>query len=182
MNDLRQQVVDRRGLLKKIELAIPGFRGYRLREDIRDADSLLRLYLADQLDSGVQKKLVHAREIFSKSLELDLLNDIGELINMNKGLMAKIRHAEQGYSGISPQYRVDENELNWMYDFDNNLIESIRVMESKSDLLVDQAGKNEMSGIKTSFSDIRTDIEMMDELLNKRRHQLKGIIARNIGA
>ncbi|MDP2797412.1 MAG: hypothetical protein Q8N94_07885 [Methanoregula sp.] len=182
MNDLRQQVVDSRGLLKKIELSIPGFRGYRLREDIRDADNLLRTYLADQLDSGVQKKLIRAREIFSKSLELDLLNDIGELINMNKGLVAKIRHAEHGYSGISPQYRVDENELNQMYDFDNNLIEFIRMLQSKSELLVDQTGKKEISDIKTSFNDIRTEIEMVDELLSKRRFQLKGIIDRNTGA
>jgi hypothetical protein len=182
MKDLRQQTVDSRGLLKKIELAIPGFRGYRLREDIRDADTLLRSYLADQLDSGVQKKLIRSREIFSKSLELEVLGDLGELINLNKGLVAKIRNAEQGYSGISPQYRVDESELNQMYDFDNNLIESITILQSESKILVDQAGKKEVAEIKTMFSNIRSEIEMVEELLNKRRFTLKGIVDSDTGA
>ncbi|MBU4189406.1 MAG: hypothetical protein KJ886_00210, partial [Candidatus Thermoplasmatota archaeon] len=47
--DLRKKVEEDRGMLKKIELAIPGFRGYRKREDLRIADSLLRAQLADRL-------------------------------------------------------------------------------------------------------------------------------------
>ena len=49
MVDLRSKVEDDRGLLKKIELLIPGFRGYREREDLRAADSLLRQQLAGRV-------------------------------------------------------------------------------------------------------------------------------------
>ena len=181
MDDLRQSVEQSRGLIKKIELSIPGFRGYRLREDVRDADNLLRSYLASQLDSGVQKKLVRVREIFSKSLELEMLNDVGELISMNRSLVEKIRHTEQGYSGISPQYRVDENELNEMYEFDNNLIEAMRVLQSKSEMMVERADKKVYTDVRTTFSEMRTEIEKLDSLLDKRRFQLRGIIDHNTG-
>jgi len=40
MTDLRTKVEEDRGLLKKIELFLPGFRGYRKKEDLRAADSL----------------------------------------------------------------------------------------------------------------------------------------------
>ena len=50
MVDLRTKVEDDRGLLKKIELIIPGFRGYRLREDLRIADRLLREALVRELE------------------------------------------------------------------------------------------------------------------------------------
>jgi hypothetical protein len=49
MVDLRERVKEDRGLLKKLEMAIPGFRGYRKREDLRIADSLLRKQLANNL-------------------------------------------------------------------------------------------------------------------------------------
>jgi hypothetical protein len=169
MTDLRHYVEDNRGLLKKIELCIPGFRGYRLREDIRTADSILRSYLADQIETEVQKKMNRVREIFSKTLELDLLSDIGEIINLNKRLMAKIRHTEQGYSGISPQYKIGERELNRIYDFDYKLIESVKIIQSKIELLTNQARTNDIPEIKNSFFEIRSEIEKLDELFEKRQ-------------
>lgn len=56
--DLRKKVKEDRGLLKELELAIPGFKGYREREDLRIADSLLRAQLADKLKTiGTQVEL-----------------------------------------------------------------------------------------------------------------------------
>lgn len=182
MTDLRQQVVDNSGILKKIELCLPGFRGYRIKEDIRTADNMLRSYLADQLESGVQNKLNRVREIFTKSFEMDLLNDIGELINKNKGLTAKIRHAEHGYSGISPQYRIDENNLNRIYDFDYQLIKSIRIIQAKTDVLLDQAKGKVIAEIPQSYADIRDEIEKLDELFKQRQVHLLGLVSETTGA
>lgn len=172
MTDLRRTVVDNRSLLKNIELCIPGFRGYRLKEDIRTADNILRSYIADQNELKVQVKLKRVRDVLSQSLELDILNDVGGLINTNKGLIAKIRHAEHGYSGISPQYIIEENGLNQIYDYDRKLIDSNDILALKIDLLADNLRKNDLSEIKKSLSEIRTDIEMFNELFDKRRSLL----------
>ena len=40
--DIRGTVEDNRGLLKKIQIIVPGFSGYREKEDLRAADELLR--------------------------------------------------------------------------------------------------------------------------------------------
>ena len=44
--DIRNQVDDSRGVLKRLQLLIPGFRGYRQLEDLRVADALLRKQVA----------------------------------------------------------------------------------------------------------------------------------------
>ena len=49
MPDIRERVEEDRGLIKKIQLKIPGYAGYRRREDIRNADILLRNQVADQV-------------------------------------------------------------------------------------------------------------------------------------
>lgn len=77
MVDLRERVEEERGLIKNIQLAIPGFRGYRKREDIRIADSLLRIQLADLIKRGILGNLIRTREILSRSLELSLVSDLG---------------------------------------------------------------------------------------------------------
>ena len=59
--DLRTKVEDDRGLIKKIQLCIPGFRGYRQKEDLRLADSLLRQQIADELKNNVLLPLEKTR-------------------------------------------------------------------------------------------------------------------------
>ena len=49
MVDLREKVVDDRGLISKIQRFVPGFHGYRVAEDLRAADNLLRIQIADRL-------------------------------------------------------------------------------------------------------------------------------------
>ena len=61
MPDIRDRVEQDRGLLKKIQLVIPGYAGYRRREDIRAADNLLRIQLANQM-KGVRGDLEEIRD------------------------------------------------------------------------------------------------------------------------
>ena len=49
MTDLRDKVESDRGIIKMIQLVIPGYRGYRIKEDLRIADRLLREELANRL-------------------------------------------------------------------------------------------------------------------------------------
>ncbi len=69
MPDIREKVEDDRGLIKKIQLKIPGYAGYRRREDIRNADILLRNQVADQVKKvrsdleGVRDDLAAARRL-----------------------------------------------------------------------------------------------------------------------
>jgi len=79
MTDFRSRVEEDRGLLKKIELFIPGFKGYREREDIRAADSLLRQQLANRLGE-VNKKFENCREELVRATELSLISDAGDIL------------------------------------------------------------------------------------------------------
>src|SRR6267143_1767953 len=100
MPDIRDRVEQDRGLLKKIQLVIPGYAGYRRREDIRAADNLLRIQLANQL-KGVRGDLEDIRDGWAMDGKVQGLSGIGNAIFTIEGLEAKVRHAEGGYSGIS---------------------------------------------------------------------------------
>ena len=124
MPDIRDRVEQDRGLLKKIQLVIPGYAGYRRREDIRAADNLLRIQLANQM-KGVRGDLEEIRDGMAMDGKVQGLQTIGNAIFTIEGLEAKIRHAEGGYSGLSATIQIKETELDRLYEYDYAMLESL---------------------------------------------------------
>ena len=169
MKDLREKVKEERGLIKKIELAIPGFRGYRKREDLRIADSMLRDYLANRIgDAGDELKAV--RKIMTHRMLMDILEDISALVNSMAELEGKIRHAEQGYMGIAGDYRVDEEELNRIYEFDLSLIGKTKLLITKAKHLHEISRRGEEDEILESIEEIGEVIDEFKKLFETRRN------------
>lgn len=173
MPDLRTKVEQDRGLLKRLEMAIPGFRGYRKREDLRVADSLLRKQLADAL-RNVGTKISDCRDGLVKNMELDLLNDVKVLVNTIQMTENKVRHAEQGYTGISPDYRIGTDELNRMYEWDISLLSKIDGLSKKVDILYKNilAGK---TGVGQNLRVIKEDIRKFNATFDTRREAFAGL-------
>ncbi len=124
MPDIRDRVEADRGLLKKIQLVIPGYAGYRRREDIRAADDLLRIQLANQL-KGVRGDLEDIRDQMAMDGKIQGLQGIGNVIFTIEGLEAKVRHAEGGYSGLSATIQIKETELDRLYEYDYAMLDSL---------------------------------------------------------
>ncbi|NLV25708.1 MAG: hypothetical protein GXY48_00845 [Methanomicrobiales archaeon] len=177
MVDLRERVEEDRGLIKNIQLAIPGFRGYRKREDIRIADSLLRIQLADAIRDGVLKNLNQTREVLSRSLELLLINEVGSAIQITTGVEARIRHAEEGYSGISPSYRINEEQLNILYEFDLSMINLIQNMTDKSFTALNNSRENSYSLAQQKIQDVSNGMRNVSDTFSKRHE-----VMANLGA
>ncbi len=167
MVDLRERVKEDRGLLKKLELAIPGFRGYRKREDLRIADSLLRKQLADNL-GDIKERIELCRQDIAKKMEMELLNEIGELMNHITSTENRVRHAEQGYTGISMDYNIREDELNRMYEWDLNLISDIEGLSNSVNSLETTIGTGKATEINQKINDLENEIRAFNSLFDKR--------------
>jgi nitrogenase molybdenum-iron protein alpha/beta subunit len=124
MVDIRERIEEERGILKKIQLIIPGYEGYRRREDIRKADNLLRNQLADKLKNA-RNDIEDLRRNLVYKYETKNLEKIGSLLNYFQKIDGQLRHAEHGYSGISPAIRIGEEELNKLYEFDYSMAKII---------------------------------------------------------
>ena len=115
--DIRQQVDDGRGFLKKLQLIVPGLRGYRSKEDIRVADDLLRNQVADKIDlakgnlEAVRKQIVLASDFTN-------LGTVGSIISQFQQFSGEIRHSQQGYSGLAATFSFDDARLNKLYEYD----------------------------------------------------------------
>lgn len=140
MDDIRNTVVDDRGAIKKLQLLFPGYHGYRINEDLRDAD----IYLKDQ----IYKFMLNINEIIKK-IESNLLS-AGNFSYLEKlGIMRsniqetaeRIKHHEAGYSGISAPVRVTSEKISSLYDLDLKIYEAIMNIKNLiSQMLSDSLG------------------------------------------
>jgi hypothetical protein len=174
MVNLREKIKDDRGLLKKIELAIPGFRGYRKREDLRIADSLLRKQLADKI-KNISRDLEECRQALTRNMNLDFLENSGHLVNSINALEGKIRHAEQGYMGISPDYQIRENELNKLYEWDLDLIFFIENLKKHAGTLKTVVNTDDNDKIRSEMDGINSIIRQFIEIFEKRNTIIAGL-------
>lgn len=171
--DLRDKVEEDRGLIKKIELWIPGFRGYRKREDLRIADSLLRTHLADAIRSA-GTTVEQCRDVLVKKMKLGVLEDIGKLVNKINGMENRVRHVEQGYTGLSPDIRIDITELNRLYEWDLQMLDHIQELNKIATTF--KTSIDDDSRTKEFMNDLESRINNFDQIFDKRIQIVAGLM------
>jgi hypothetical protein len=159
--DIRQTVEANRGAVKKLQLLIPGLRGYRSKEDIRVSDELLRNQVADRLDK-VKGNLDQIRKQMTAAGDFTNLTSVGSLISQVQALSGEVRHAAQGYAGWVAPVQVNEDKLNKLYDYDYAFVTTVFQLDeatSSGNLRYDSTSPNSiqtaLGGFVQTVADIR---------------------------
>lgn len=175
--DIRERVEEDRGPLKKFELLVPGFRGYRKVEDLRVSDELLRNQIADKLNRArgnledLRQKIVAAGDYTSLAL-------LGSLISKVQQFSGEVRHAEQGYSGFGPAISINENRLNKLYDYDYAFILSaiqLQEITSSSTLIYDTTAP---ASIQTGLEKVNVALSDFKKKWLDRMEAIEGILVK----
>ena len=172
--DIRQQVEDNRGLAKKLQLLIPGLRGYRSKEDIRVSDELLRNQVADRLDRA-KGNLELLRKQVASSGDMTNLTGVGSLISQVQALSGEVRHAAQGYAGWVAPIRIDEGKLNKLYDYDYSFVSAVFQLDdatSSGNLNYDSAAPN---SIQASLGQLSKTVADIRQKWSLRTETIQGI-------
>jgi len=173
MPDIRDRVEEDKGILKKIQSYIPGFSGYRRREDLRDADKMLRMQLAERL--GRQRRgLEECRGLLRTTYGSKELEMLGGLINNMKRMEGLVAHAQMGYSGFAADIQIKEDELNRLYEFDVAMLDHVAAVATSVESLKnafmaadEQASFKELMTIKARISDF-------EDQFSKRMRVIEG--------
>jgi hypothetical protein len=124
MTDLRDTLTGPDGWFGAIVNKIPFYKGYKDKELRREADSLLRDHLAAQLS----QQLSRAEDVGSQMLTgpgMMQLDDIGQANTRLQTLIDKVKTAAQGYAGLLDAVKIQEEELDLLYEFDHNMLTKV---------------------------------------------------------
>jgi hypothetical protein len=172
--DLRKQVDDNRGVLKRLQLLVPGFRGYRQGEDIREADSFLRIQVADKIKNA-RATIENSRAALANANQFQVLNDLAPLLADLLTLEGRIRFAEQGYTGISPAVRVNPQQLDRLYEYDYGFIQAGDQLNQTITPLPSLASGGSSAPLAALVATARSQINQLDQAFKARMQVIEGI-------
>jgi hypothetical protein len=117
MTDMYQNVSGQMDPFKKLASFIPGFSGYVERQNRRDADKLVRDTVARRFEellkrtSNLQSDLVSAGKI-------EYVDDMEKAAIQLRTFIDKVGTAARGYSGMFDAVKINQTELEKLYNFD----------------------------------------------------------------
>ncbi len=136
MTDPMGKVTEEKDLLGKLQNKVAGFFGYYDRERRRDADKLLRDTVADRYEEQWNRvSAIQARMVSGKMLEY--VDDVETAAIKLRTFVDRVRGAPRGYAGFFDAVRVNQDELDSLYQYDLELLEyADRVAEAVDQLEV----------------------------------------------
>lgn len=118
------------GLMNKI----PGYTGYADRERRRDADKMLRTYLARQYRDQLGR-LARVQTAIVRTRHTTDLAELQRLEGMLNRFIDKLDTASYGYAGLFDANKVTEVELDQLYAFDQGLANGVQQVSGDLDAL-----------------------------------------------
>lgn len=173
--DIRERVDQDRGALKKLQLLIPGYRGYRQGEDARAADSFLRIQVADKVHKAVAV-IQDCRQSLTNASQFQGLMDLAPLLADLQQLEGEIRHAEQGYTGISPALRVTPGQIDRLYEYDYGFAQAADQMTATLDPLRAASGGTDSAAVQGAIATVRSQVRQLDAAFKARMRAIEGIL------
>jgi hypothetical protein len=117
MDEFFQKVTSQQDPFKKLASYIPGFGGYIERQNRRDADKLLRDTVARRFDEQWKRTTQLQTEMVSNGM-ISFVDDMEQAAIQMRTLIDKISMAPRGYSGMFDAVKINEKELEAIYQFD----------------------------------------------------------------
>jgi hypothetical protein len=163
-----REVKRRAELLEKLELAIPGYRGYKERELRREADRLIREHLLRLLEPAYRDFKSSMLNAAGDTALMQTYNQVQALFDR---VIAKLRTASYGYSGFFDAVKIREAELDKLLEYDWSLVSSVEKLAK----LAREAAASEPAKLGEALSSLRGELLAFEDLLRKREEMLRGV-------
>jgi hypothetical protein len=171
MTDMYQNVSGQVDPFKKLVSIIPGFSGYVERQNRRDADKLVRETVARRFNelwkrtSNLQVDMVNAGKI-------EFMDDMEKAALQLRTFIDKISTASRGYSGLFDAVKINEKELEQLYNFDLTFFELADQVSHGLDNL--EASMGDENALPAAISNLTTLGRQAVETFNRRTEAFTG--------
>ena len=117
MEEFFQKVTSQQDPFRRLGSLIPGFKGYIERQNRRDADKLLRDTVARRFDEQWKRASQLQVDMVSQGM-IAYVDDMERAALQLRTFIDKISTAPRGYSGLFDAVKINEKELEAIYQYD----------------------------------------------------------------
>ncbi len=122
MSDIFDKVTSDQDFIKKILSKIPGFKGYIEQINRRASDKLLREHIAEEFFQLEQKISALQADLVGQGY-LEVIDDLESAAIKIRQFTDRIKRATYGYSSLFEAVKVENEELERIYQYDAAMLE-----------------------------------------------------------
>lgn len=156
---------DQRNWLERITEKIPGYSGYVDRERRRDIDKMHREHLADRL-RGLKAPLTDVMRDLSNGGRLFEVGPVDSAIKKLDQIENRVRFASYGYAGFFDVVKIEQPELDAIYQFDLALVEHVDSLEAKINDLKSKSGSADT--LKAGAAEVVSALDAFNKTFDDR--------------
>lgn len=169
-----QKIGEDEELLEKIMLAVPGFRGYKAKEQRREADKKIRDFVYSKLQEA-RNGLQDIYQIVAESRVPEALHPIDRLTAIFDRVSEKVHHASYGYGGFFDATKIDEDDLDRMINFDTQLVEGAKGLAQRVQAFKDEVQTGKFDNLEAYESELRKTVEGFETIFDQRKDVIEGV-------
>ena len=164
MSDMYSKITEDRNFLEELASKIPGFSGYKEREDRRIADKLLRDTIARRYEEQWSRVADLERQLIEAG-GIEHVDRLEAAALKLRTFIDQMKTASYGYSGFFDAVKVNEKELAALYAYDNALLENVKAVEAAVDNV--EASLSE-EGLPAAIRHLTTLAQEANETFDRR--------------
>jgi len=169
-----QRVQESEKLLEKIMLVVPGFSGYKKREQRREADKIIRNFLHSKLQEA-RNDLQDVYTAVAESEQSKELEQIDKLLAVFDRVSERVNHASYGYSGFFDAIKIEEPELDRMIAFDTQLVDGAKGLAERVKNVKTAVDAKRFENFGEGLSELRKAVEDFDRTFDERKEAIAGV-------
>ena len=171
MDDFFQKVTTMQDPFKKLASYIPGFGGYVERQNRRDADKLLRDTVARRFEEQWKRASQLQEEMVGSGM-IAYVDDMEKAAIQLRTFIDRITNAPRGYSGLFDAVKINEKELEAIYQFDAAFFDLAEQIVRANDNV--EASMGDESALPAAIRNLTTLARLANETYNKRSEAVTG--------
>jgi DNA repair ATPase RecN len=170
-----ERVEEDERLLEQLMLAIPGFRGYKMREQRREADRIVRDHVYEVLQRS-RDDLMQCMQRLSDFRITELMEPLNRLLAKIDRVSEKVNRASYGYSGFFDSVRIDVPQLNQMLAYDSQIMDLARKFQDSTSNFKTSLIQKKLEDSRSQEQNLEESITQLESAFDKRRSIIEGIV------
>lgn len=155
-------------------LVLPGFRGYKLREQRREADRIVRDYIYTEFERS-RDDLMKGFQALSDSKNPELLEPMNRIVANLDQIAERINHASYGYSGFFDSVKIEEPELDRMLTYDTQLMDLARKFVEAAASFRQDLDQGKIEGARSAQETLDGSLRSLELAFDQRRSVIEGV-------
>jgi hypothetical protein len=171
MDQFFEKVTSQQDPFKKLMSYIPGFGGYVNRQNRRDADKILRDTVARRFEEQWRRASQIQTDMVSNG-QIEFVDDMEKAAIQLRTFIDKISTAPRGFSGLFDAVKINEPELQAIYQFDAAFFDLAEQVAHALDNV--EASLGDQAALPAAIRNVTSLARMAVETYNRRAEAVTG--------